>query len=73
MGVEGKMKQWDGLGQQGVVVAKEILEACEGSVVSLAAQLEARLNPAYSPRMVNERPLFCSKQNDGFLSRKLIS
>ena len=73
MGVEGKMKQWEGLGQQGVVVAKEMLEACEGSVVSLAAQLEARLNPAYSPRMMNERPLFCSKQNDGFLSRKLIS
>lgn len=31
------------------MLAKEILEACEGSVVSLAAQLELRINPNYTP------------------------
>ncbi|MBQ3096701.1 MAG: hypothetical protein IJC66_00995 [Kiritimatiellae bacterium] len=46
------------------ILAREILEACEGSVVSLAAQLEVRLNPAYSPRMENERFQLCSAQKD---------
>ena len=31
------------------ILAKDILEACEGSVVSLAAQLEIRINPNYTP------------------------
>jgi hypothetical protein len=31
------------------MLAREILEACEGSVVSLAAQLEIRINPNYTP------------------------
>jgi hypothetical protein len=31
------------------ILAKEILEACEGSTVSLAAQLEIRINPDYTP------------------------
>ena len=31
------------------IMVKEILEACEGSVVSLAAQLELRTNPNYTP------------------------
>jgi len=30
------------------MLAREILEACEGSVVSLAAQLELRINPNYT-------------------------
>ncbi|MBQ3097506.1 MAG: hypothetical protein IJC66_05055 [Kiritimatiellae bacterium] len=34
---------------QGTKAAKEILEACEGTVVSLAAQLEIRINPNYTP------------------------
>ena len=31
------------------ILAREILEACEGSAVSLAAQLELRTNPNYTP------------------------
>jgi hypothetical protein len=31
------------------ILAKEILEACEGSIISLAAQLEMRINPDYTP------------------------
>ena len=31
------------------IMVKEILGACEGSVVSLAAQLEIRINPNYTP------------------------
>ena len=31
------------------MLAREILGACEGSVVSLAAQLEIRINPNYTP------------------------
>ena len=31
------------------ILAKDILEACEGTVVSLAAQLEIRINPNYTP------------------------
>jgi hypothetical protein len=31
------------------ILAKEILGACEGSTVSLAAQLELRTNPNYTP------------------------
>ena len=34
---------------QGTKAAKEILEACEGTVVSRAAQLEIRINPNYTP------------------------
>jgi hypothetical protein len=32
-------------------LAAKILAGCEGTVVSLAAQLEARLNPDYAPRI----------------------
>ena len=39
----------DGMEKQGTKAAKEILEACEGTVVSLAAQLEIRINPNYTP------------------------
>ena len=39
----------DGMEIQGTKAAKEILEACEGTVVSLAAQLEIRINPNYTP------------------------
>ena len=31
------------------ILAREILEACEGSIISLAAQLEMRINPDYTP------------------------
>ena len=31
------------------MLAREILEACEGSIISLAAQLEMRINPDYTP------------------------
>ncbi len=31
------------------ILAKEIIEACEGSIISLAAQLEMRINPDYTP------------------------
>ena len=31
------------------ILAREIIEACEGSIVSLAAQLEMRINPDYTP------------------------
>ena len=31
--------------------AKEVLEACEGTLVSLDAQLYARLHPDYAPRI----------------------
>ena len=31
------------------MLAREIIEACEGSIVSLAAQLEMRINPDYTP------------------------
>lgn len=31
------------------ILAMEILEACEGSIVSLTAQLELRINPNYAP------------------------
>jgi hypothetical protein len=37
--------------------AREILEACEGSVVSLAAQLEIRINPNYTPPIRTIRTL----------------
>lgn len=31
------------------MLAREIMEACEGSIISLAAQLEMRINPDYTP------------------------
>jgi hypothetical protein len=31
------------------MLAREILEACEGSIISLAAQVEMRINPDYTP------------------------
>ena len=31
------------------ILAREIIEACEGSIISLAAQLEMRINPDYTP------------------------
>ena len=31
------------------MLAREILEACEGSIISLTAQLEMRINPDYTP------------------------
>ena len=34
------------------ILAKEILEACEGSIVSLAAQLELRTSPNYTPPII---------------------
>ena len=39
------------------IMVKEILEACEGSVVSLAAQLEIRINPNYTPPIRTIRTL----------------
>ena len=34
------------------ILAKEILESCEGSIVSLAAQLELRTSPNYTPPII---------------------
>ena len=31
------------------MLAREIMDACEGSIISLAAQLEMRINPNYTP------------------------
>jgi hypothetical protein len=39
------------------ILVKEILEACEGSTVSLAAQLELRTNPEYTPPIRTIRTL----------------
>ena len=39
------------------IMVKEILGACEGSVVSLAAQLEIRINPNYTPPIRTIRTL----------------
>ena len=39
------------------MLAREILGACEGSVVSLAAQLEIRINPNYTPPIRTIRTL----------------
>ena len=47
----------DGVELQGVNVAKEILGACEGTLVSLAAQLELRVNPNYTPPIRTIRTL----------------
>jgi hypothetical protein len=41
----------------GEMFAREILEACEGSAVSLAAQLELRINPNYTPPIRTIRTL----------------
>jgi hypothetical protein len=37
------------------MLATEILAGCEGTVVSLAAQLEIRLNPDYTPRIMDTK------------------
>ena len=47
----------DGVELQGANVAKEILGACEGTLVSLAAQLELRVNPNYTPPIRTIRTL----------------
>jgi hypothetical protein len=46
--VAGEKCAWSGVGAK-KILAKEILGACEGTVVSLAAQLEIRINPDYTP------------------------
>ena len=38
--------------QGNAILTKEILEACEGSIVSLAAQLELRTSPNYTPPII---------------------
>ena len=43
------------------VLAAEILAGCEGTVMSLAAQLEARLSPDYAPRIMNEKSDYASR------------
>jgi len=47
------------------ILAKEILEACEGTVVSLAAQLEIRINPNYTPplHISGRKPSLCISVN----------
>ena len=48
------------------ILAKEILEACEGTVVSLAAQLEIRINPNYTPPTHiagHNSPISCLKES----------
>jgi hypothetical protein len=47
---KGKEFGWSGFdfGEKRILV-KEILGACEGTVVSLTAQLEIRINPDYTP------------------------
>jgi len=70
VGSEGEINQWRVGGAAGADAAKEILEACEGTAVSLAAQLEARLNPAYSPRMANESIVSKSRANDSWVNQR---
>ncbi|MBR6586705.1 MAG: hypothetical protein IKK82_04715, partial [Kiritimatiellae bacterium] len=56
----------DGMEKQGTKAAKEILEACEGTVVSLAAQLEIRINPNYTPPTHiagHNSPISCLKES----------
>ena len=49
------------------ILAKEILEMCEGTVVSLAAQLEIRINPNYTP------PIRIAKGNSTVPSIRITS
>jgi hypothetical protein len=47
---KGKEFDWSGFGLgEKRILAKEILGACEGTAMSLAAQLEIRINPDYTP------------------------
>ena len=47
---KGKEFDWSGFGLgEKRILAKEILGACEGTAMSLAAQLETRINPDYTP------------------------
>ncbi|MBR6586085.1 MAG: hypothetical protein IKK82_01570, partial [Kiritimatiellae bacterium] len=62
--VRNEISREDGMEKQGTKAAKEILEACEGTVVSLAAQLEIRINPNYtSPTRIleNTSSIRCSR------------